>query len=179
MYTEQRSAGSIEELRKYIGDKYATKRRFGEIDSHPIYCKFESDPARECRFLPVATDWNACYALNPASVADVFNAPIFAEGLYTAHNISGSSYKMANNSADLTVNKMSMILDRTRWKIGSGVGGGGNDFIVDVNAKSDYFDVSTNGFDVARVGYETTVHVTPRELVSQDNLATLAGQNRA
>ena len=39
MYTEQRSAGSIEELRKYIGDKYATKRRFGEIDSHPIYCK--------------------------------------------------------------------------------------------------------------------------------------------
>ena len=48
---------------------------------------------------------------------------------------------------------------------------------MDVNAKSDYFDVTTNGFEGARVGYETTVHVTPRELVSQENLATLGGQN--
>ena len=53
MYTEQRSAGSIEELRKYIGDKYATKRRFGEIDSHPIYCKgrYLYDVHRIFRFL--------------------------------------------------------------------------------------------------------------------------------
>ena len=51
------------------------KKHFDELDSQPIYCKFEADPTRECKFLPVATDYSACYAFNPASVADVFNAP--------------------------------------------------------------------------------------------------------
>ena len=71
------------------------------------------------------------------------------------------------------MNKLSVILDQTRWSLGGR--GGRADFIVDVNAKADYFDVTTNGNVAARVGYETTVHVTPRELVSLDNLASLAG----
>ena len=45
----QRSAGSIDALRKHIGDKYPAKKQLDAVDSSTIYCKFEADPSRECR----------------------------------------------------------------------------------------------------------------------------------
>ena len=45
----QRSAGSINALRKHLGDKYPAKKQLDPIDSQAIYCKFEADPTRECR----------------------------------------------------------------------------------------------------------------------------------
>ena len=45
----------------------------------------------------MATDWGACYAINAASMAAVFDDPEFVDGLHSAHGVSESSYTIANN----------------------------------------------------------------------------------
>ena len=51
-------------------------------------------------------------------------------------------------------------------------------FAVDINAKNDYFDVSSNGGIDAKIGYETTVTVTPRVIYSGQSMETLAKYKR-
>ena len=54
-------------------------------------------PLNCTRFLPVATDWGTCYAINAASMAAVFDDPEFVQGLHSAHGVTEASYTIANN----------------------------------------------------------------------------------
>jgi hypothetical protein len=170
----KRQPVNVQPLLAGIKTKYPLQEEVSANNENiPYHCEFQAGKEKPCRFLPVPTDWNICMAFNAASPADNFRAPKFVNALYSAFNISNDSYKIVNNHADLTTNRMTMVLDKNRWGDTEQ-----DDFIVDVNAKYDYFDVTTNGNVRAKVGYETTVLVTPRELVSKANMDSLRVQDR-
>ncbi len=172
MMTERRPA-YLGRVQKEIDSSFPTRclDSFSNAETSTILCGRMSESGDEeenCPFFPVPTDWSVCHAFNAFSPSENFNSQLLADSIYSAYDVGAGSYRVVNNKADLIANRLSLVLDKSRWSYP-----GQDSFVVDVNAEHDYFDVSTNGNLLAKVGYETTVHVTPMQLVSSANLKTL------
>ena len=182
-YVSYSPSPAIGILRKALtGSKYPLRdlQTITEEERSQIYCDLDEHSDMRCNFKPVPTDSGICMAFNAEAIGRNFVDSEYAGAFYAATNLSEASYPVVYNKPDLTQNIMRVALFKSQWSRVDTLprAPGQNIFTVDINAKNDYFDVSSNGGVDAKVGYETTVTITPREIYSGQSMNSLSIRQR-
>ena len=155
-YVSRNPSPAIGILRDALKEsKYALRdlQTITEEERNQMYCDLDVNSGTRCNFKPVPTDTSICMAFNAEAVSRNFADTEYADAFYAATNLSEESYPVVYNKPDLTQNIMRVALLKSQWSRVDRLPRtpSQDTFTVDINAKNDYFDVSSNGGVDAKV----------------------------